>query len=53
MTFYIIRLANVYDIDLEKSIYLKEKINARKYNRKSICDKDFLSEQNIRGNKCK
>lgn len=40
--YYIIRLANVYDIDLEKSIYLKEQINSKKYNRKSICDKDFL-----------
>ena len=43
MMFYIIRLANVYEIDLEKSIYLKEKINAKKYNRKSICDKDFFN----------
>ena len=41
--YYIIRLANVYDIDLEKSIYLKEEINAKKYNRKSICDKDFFN----------
>ena len=41
--YYIICLANVYDIDLEKSIYLKEKINAKKYNRKSICDKDFFN----------
>lgn len=40
--YYIIRLANVYHIDLEKSIYLKEQINAKKYNRKSICDKDFF-----------
>ena len=41
--YYIILLANVYEIDLEKSIYLKEKINAKKYNRKSICDKDFFN----------
>ncbi len=40
--YYIIRLANTYDIDLEKSIFLKEKINAKKYNRKSICDKNFF-----------
>ena len=40
--YYIIRLANVYNIDLEKSIFLKEEINAKKYNRKSICDKSFL-----------
>ena len=40
--YYIIRLANVYNIDLEKSIYLKEQINAKKYNRKSICDKNFF-----------
>lgn len=32
MMSYIIRLANVYNIDLEKSIYLKEQINAKKYN---------------------
>ena len=41
--YYVICLANVYNIDLEKSIYLKEKINAKKYNRKSICDKDFFN----------
>lgn len=40
--YYIIRLANIYDIDLEKAIFLKEKINAKKYNRKSICDKSFF-----------
>lgn len=40
--YYIIRLANVYDINLEQSIYLKEQINAKRYNRKSICDKDFF-----------
>ena len=41
--YYIIRLANVYNIDLEKAIYLKEKINAIRYNRKSICDNDFFN----------
>ncbi len=40
--YYIICLANVYDIDLEKSIFLKEEINSKKYNRKSICDNSFL-----------
>ena len=40
--YYIICLANVYDIDLEKSIFLKEEINSKKYNRKSICDDSFL-----------
>lgn len=40
--YYIIRLANVYNVDLEKLIYLKEQINAKKYNRKSICDNDFF-----------
>ena len=40
--YYIICLANVYDIDLEKSIFLKEKINSKKYNLKSICDNSFL-----------
>jgi len=40
--YYIICLANIYNIDLEKSIALKEDINSKKYNRKSILDKDFL-----------
>ena len=40
--YYIICLANVYDIDLEKSIFLKENINSKKYNRKSICDDSFV-----------
>ena len=40
--YYTIRLANVYNIDLEKAIYLKEQINAKKYNRKSICDDCFF-----------
>ncbi|MGN1329834.1 MAG: MazG nucleotide pyrophosphohydrolase domain-containing protein [Clostridia bacterium] len=34
--YYIICLANSYDIDLEKSIFLKEELNAKKYNRKNI-----------------
>lgn len=34
--YYIICLANIYDIDIQKSIYLKEKLNSKKYNRKSI-----------------
>lgn len=40
--YYIVCLANVYDINIEKSIFLKEKINSKKYNRKSICDDSFL-----------
>lgn len=36
--YYIICLANMYNIDLEECIYLKEKLNARKYNRKSILE---------------
>ena len=40
--YYIICLANVYDIDIEKSIFLKENINSKKYNRKSICDDSFV-----------
>lgn len=40
--YYIICLANVYNIDIEKSRQLKEEINLKKYNRKSICDDDFL-----------
>ena len=41
--YYIIRLANVYDIDLEKAIFLKEELNAKKYNRRSICDESFFN----------
>ncbi len=38
--YYIICLANTYDIDLQSSIFLKEELNSKKYNRKSICE-DF------------
>jgi NTP pyrophosphatase (non-canonical NTP hydrolase) len=41
--YYIICLANVYHIDLQNSIFLKEKLNAEKYNRKSIYE-DFKVE---------
>ena len=34
--YYIVCLANVNDIDLQKCIYLKEKINCEKYNRKNM-----------------
>ena len=37
--YYIVMLANVYEIDLQKCIFLKEEINAKKYNRKSILSK--------------
>ena len=40
--YYIICLANVYDINMEKSLFLKEELNSKKYNRKSICDDSFL-----------
>ena len=40
--YYIVCLANVYDINIEKSIFLKEKINSKKYNRKSICDDSLV-----------
>ncbi len=33
---YVICLANSYDINLEECMYLKEKLNAQKYNRKNI-----------------
>lgn len=36
--YYVICLANMYNIDLEKCMILKEKLNAEKYNRKSIFD---------------
>ncbi len=38
--YYIICLANMYDIDLEKCMILKERLNAEKYSRKSIFDND-------------
>ncbi len=34
--YYVICLANMYNIDLEKCMFLKEKLNAEKYGRKSI-----------------
>ena len=34
--YYIVCLANVNDIDLQNCIYLKEKINCKKYNRKNM-----------------
>ena len=51
--YYIVCLANIYNIDLEKSILLKEQINSKKYNRKSICDDNFLEWKynNFEGNK--
>ena len=36
--YYVVCLANMYDIDLEQCAILKEKLNAEKYNRKSIFD---------------
>lgn len=36
--YYIICLANMYQIDLEECIYLKEQLNAEKYNRESILE---------------
>ena len=32
--YYVLALANVYDINLEECIQLKEKINEKKYNHK-------------------
>lgn len=34
--YHIVCLANVNDIDLQNCIYLKEKINCEKYNRKNM-----------------
>jgi NTP pyrophosphatase (non-canonical NTP hydrolase) len=34
--YYVVCLANIYDIDLEQCIYLKEQINAKKYGRKPL-----------------
>lgn len=36
--YYVICLANMYDINLEECMFLKERLNAEKYNRKSIFD---------------
>ena len=36
--YYVVCLANMYDIDLEQCAILKEQLNAKKYNRKSIFD---------------
>ena len=36
--YYIICLANMYEIDLTKCAILKEKLNSEKYGRKSIFD---------------
>ncbi len=33
---YVVCLANSYDINLEECMYLKEELNAKKYNRKNI-----------------
>ena len=34
--YYVVCIANFYDIDLEESIYLKEEINCIKHNRKNM-----------------
>lgn len=34
--YYIVCLANINDIDLQKCIYLKEKLNCEKWNRKNM-----------------
>lgn len=34
--YYIVCLANINDIDLQNCIYLKEKLNCEKYNRKNM-----------------
>ena len=36
--YYIVCLANINDIDLQECIYLKEKLNCEKYNRKNMFD---------------
>lgn len=40
---YVVCIANSYDINLEKCMYMKEKLNAEKYNRKSIFDTEIRS----------
>ena len=34
--YYVVCLANFYDIDLESCIYLKEELNCKKWNRKNM-----------------
>lgn len=34
--YYIVCLANINDIDLQECLYLKEKLNCEKYNRKNM-----------------
>lgn len=34
--YYVVCLANLNDIDLQECIYLKEKLNCEKYNRKNM-----------------
>ena len=34
--YYTVCLANIYDIDLEKCLYLKEELNAKKYGRNNM-----------------
>ncbi len=36
--YYIVCLANINNIDLQECIYLKEKLNCEKYNRKNMFD---------------
>lgn len=38
--YYVVCLANMYDIDLTECAILKEKLNSEKYNRKSIFDEN-------------
>ena len=40
--YYIVCLANIYDIDLEECARLKEQLNAAKYNRKNIFDTEEI-----------
>ena len=34
--YYVTCLANIYGVDLEECIYLKEELNCKKYNRKNM-----------------
>lgn len=38
--YYTVCLANMYDINLEECMFLKEQLNAEKYNRKSIFESE-------------
>lgn len=43
--YYVTCLANIYGIDLEECIYLKEELNCKKYNRKICLKNKFVNNR--------